>query len=161
ALARAESNLYLNYIALAWAEWQANNVDRAEQLLDRCPEPLRHWEWHYLKRLCHLELHTWPGAGGFGVAFSPDGKRLASASVHDQSVKVLDARSGKILAAFPHAGPGVAFSPDGRYLASAALELGPLGNVVENRPAGVKVWDVRTGRESLSLGGKNGQRGVV
>jgi WD40 repeat protein/serine/threonine protein kinase len=161
ALHRAESNLYLNYIALASGEWLANNVDRAEQLLDRCPEPLRHWEWHYLKRLCHLELHTWPGAGGFGVAFSPDGKRLASASVHDQSVKLLDARSGKILAAFPLAGPGVAFSPDGRHLASAALELGPLGNVLENRPAAVKVWNVRTGREELSLGGKSGHRGVV
>jgi hypothetical protein len=41
ALARAETNLYFQRIALADREWQENNVPRAEALLDECPPGLR------------------------------------------------------------------------------------------------------------------------
>jgi spectinomycin phosphotransferase len=34
-------------------------VARADEVLDDCPPALRGWEWHYLKRLCHADLHTW------------------------------------------------------------------------------------------------------
>ena len=44
---------------------------------------LRGWEWHYLKRRCRQEPFTFRGHRGwvFGVAFSPDGKHVASAGL--------------------------------------------------------------------------------
>jgi WD40 repeat protein len=56
-----------------------------------------------------------------GVAFSLDGKRLATASV-DQTAKVWDAESGKELVTLRgHSGKvnGVAFSPDRKRLATS------------------------------------------
>src|SRR5262249_29641269 len=58
ALPRADVNLYFHRIGLAHQEWLANNVGRAEKLLDECPPGLRQWEWYYLKRLCHPGLVT-------------------------------------------------------------------------------------------------------
>src|SRR5262249_36921123 len=60
ALARWKQTAYYLKTALAFNEYQANNVARAGQLLDECPEDLRHWEWHYLRRLRHSELRTVP-----------------------------------------------------------------------------------------------------
>src|SRR5262249_53605126 len=84
-----------------------------------------------------------------GVAFSPDGQRLASASGETNKrgeVKVWEAASGKLLFPFPgqalpNAVVHLAFSPDGRRLASGS---------VDNT---VKVWDLTTGQEIHSFSG--------
>ncbi|MBC7857064.1 MAG: hypothetical protein IAF94_26840 [Pirellulaceae bacterium] len=75
------------------------------RLLDLCqpaagqaggPDDLRGFEWYYWNRLAHADLFTLKGhtAALRSVAFSADGKRLASGS-DDQTVKVWDATNGK------------------------------------------------------------------
>ncbi len=73
-----------------------------------------------------METLTLKGHTGLvvSVAFSPDGRRIASGGQHGE-VKVWDAATGQeILTLSGHASPvtSVAFSPDGRRIASASFD---------------------------------------
>jgi WD40 repeat protein/serine/threonine protein kinase len=87
----------------------------------------------------------------FGLAFSPDAQRLASAC-SDGRVKIWDLNSDKKpfeLPAHASVGGSVVFSPDGRRLASSSFSFG-----WEGEPTGgeVKVWDAATGLEICTFG---------
>jgi WD40 repeat protein len=150
SLQRAGTNLYFNRIALAHHEWLDYNVARADELLAECPLHQRQWEWRYVKGLCTSNLLTLRGHadGVTSVAFSPDGRFLASATGHWESkdpgeLKIWDACTGRELVhcAGPAAVSQIAFSPDGRSLASAGLD------------GTVRCWDVQTGKEQFALRG--------
>jgi WD40 repeat protein/serine/threonine protein kinase len=144
---------YASGMGLAQRAWEENDVVRARELLEEVPKEaagtkLRGFEWYYLDRLCHSEALTLKGHAGFvaGVAFSPDGRRLATGS-SDKTVKIWDSATGKELSSLKghtYWVWSVAFSPDGQHLASGSAD-----NTV-------KIWDIATGKELLSLKGHAG-----
>jgi WD40 repeat protein/serine/threonine protein kinase len=145
---------YTARINLAQHAWEASGPDRVRDLLEQHrPKPggsdLRNFEWYFLYRLCNSDLLTLKYSGeGHGVAYSPDGKLLASAS--GQQVKVWDAQTGKELRTIKGYAASVTFSPDGKRLASASED-----NTV-------KVWDAQTGQDLLTIQGQAGLiEGVV
>ena len=126
-------------MSLASQAWDNANIRQLEELLENhWPRPgeedLRGFEWYFAWRLANESRLTLRD-GGTTVAFSPDGKLLATDSVDEKVVKLRDLSTGRQLAALPaRAVYHLVFSPDGRYLAAA----GGAGNGVA-----ATLWDLR------------------
>jgi WD40 repeat protein/serine/threonine protein kinase len=138
---------YYHRVTLAHQAWRDNEVGQADQLLDQCPIRFRHWEWHYLKRLCHPELFSLEGHGGVvtNVAFSPDGKGFAFGCA-DQTIVIRDVVTGRSrfrLTGHTFPPRSVSYSPDGKLLAS-------VGNGTTGE---LRVWDAASGKETARARG--------
>lgn len=137
---RAEGSVYYGRIARARLEHQVNNVAQSDATLDLCEPARRGWEWHFLKSLNHAELLRLDGHDGwlYRVAYSPDGRRIATAgggnpffatqgeaSIRPGQVILWDAATGRPTPTAGRAGHlvnNVAFSPDGRLVASTGYD---------------------------------------
>src|SRR5262245_12102110 len=154
----AERLLHVIRLSVALTDWQERKVAAAREKLHELPairldddqKTEDTWEYRYLDHLMnHSGQRTFRGHTEIvtSVAFSPDGKRIASGGrtaipMVPGEVKVWDAATGQALLTLRgHTTwvTSVAVSPDGKRIASAANE--------------VKVWDTATGRELLTLKG--------
>jgi WD40 repeat protein/tRNA A-37 threonylcarbamoyl transferase component Bud32 len=153
--ARAEKQLsdrrfYASEMKLASLDWEAGQISLLLQRLGQLqPKPggtdLRGFEWNYLWWKSQLDYRSFQGHENNvrGVAFSADGRHIASGS-DDRTVKVWDVATGRethTLRGHTDGVYGVAFSPDGRRIASASHDKT------------ARVWDAATGREVYTLGG--------
>ena len=153
---RLQRTLYASDMNLAQHAWEAGDIRRVRELLERHrPNPgesdLRHFEWHYLNRLCHQELLTLDGRSGPAdhVAFSPDGKRLAS--VHGLETRGQGVgRPDRARAARPR-GRG-----ERRGLQPGRQTAGHSAASLQTRGATVKMWDAQTGQELTTFKGHTG-----
>jgi WD40 repeat protein/serine/threonine protein kinase len=141
---RVEQLLYAGQIRQAQSCSENNQISLGRDALRLCPKELRGWDYAYLASTFNQNQFTLRGHAGIvtGVAFSPDGRRLASGN--SAIIKIWDAASGQDLLTLDghsNAVSSVAFSPDGRRLASGSIDQT------------IKIWDADSGQETLTLKG--------
>lgn len=149
--------LYLAHISLAQNAWATGDTDRMMGLLEQhIPKSgetdLRGFEWFYLDRLSRPDVFTLKGHTSpvQCVAFSPDGKRLASGELN-HAIKIWDVRSGREVRTLSgHTGyvTWIDFSPDGTKLASTSTIEDE--STDKEIPGQIKIWNLATGEELLS-----------
>lgn len=155
AEARTKRLLYASDMNVVQQAYDKGEYGRLSKLLEaQRPKPgekdLRGFEWRYYWWLMHRDQHTLthPGKGiVFSVAFSPEGKILASAK-EDGTIKLWDTTTWRKVTTLQGPAEGVfslAISPNGRWLAAGCL----------NKT--VQVWDVATQRVIKTLAKHKGK----
>lgn len=135
----ARQREYLANMVLAENAWDQNQIHRLAEVLEaQIPragqEDLRTFEWHYWRRLVRSGHFTLTGHTGaiWTVAYSPDGKWLASAG-DDRTIKFWDVATRRQVVSLNGHTQGVtclAFSPDGQRLATGSYD------------ATIKIWNL-------------------
>jgi hypothetical protein len=75
---RAEQALYASQLAQAQRAFDDRDLQRVSELLEQCQQDLRGWEHHHLWSRFHSKPPApEPDKKVPGVAFSPDGQRIA------------------------------------------------------------------------------------
>ena len=136
---------YFQRIALAQRDIETKNSSRAAEILNECPEELRHWEWHLL----HSRLKGVPRVIDFGgdpalwTEFHPDSRRVVVAT-RNGLLEVLDVETGKTVQSFKQSRAlvdGLTFTPDGKRLLGQASH----GLKSQANSNAMQVWNVTTG----------------
>ncbi|WP_422927789.1 protein kinase domain-containing protein [Singulisphaera sp. PoT] len=162
ALERAERNERNEHLArlqhydlqirLAQNAWDSKHVELAQELLeDQPPEKagvdLRGFEWYYLHRVCHREMEILTGhfAPVSVLAMSPVAPIIATGDTQGQILlqNFVTGQERPVRGQHGLRVAQLAFSPDGSVLASAGYDW--------NRPGFVKLWDVASGKELVTL----------
>jgi WD40 repeat protein len=142
---------YAAKLNLAQRDWQDGNTAGVLRHLEQTgPElgksDLRGFEWHYLERLCRGQGVNLLGHEDViaSVSYSPDGRRLASAS-WDGIIKIWDAATGHVIRTLTGKSPifALVVHPDGTQLASAGSDRA------------VTLWDAATGQVIRTFSGHN------
>ena len=123
-----QKHLYVADVALAATAYQRNNLLQARALSARhVPSgqnpDRRSFAWHLLDQLCHRERLVLQGhqADVFTVAYSPDGKLLATCGI-DRTVRLWNPMDGRLLFTSPLHDVELShlvFSPSGKQLAAS------------------------------------------
>jgi WD40 repeat protein len=143
---RADRNLYDSDMSLAQHRWDDGDLGGTLHLLEThqpngTGPDRRGFEWYYFWNLCKGDPRITLGEHSNIVnclAFSPDGKQLATGAVGD-SVLIRDSASGKVSRKLPERDvTSLCFSPDGQSLAISGQDR-------------MAVWNLKTEREIFKL----------
>jgi WD40 repeat protein len=141
SLRQVRAQLYFNNIHLADRYIAAGQQNAANEVLKECPEPLRDWEWRYLKRLAGGGQVPLRGHKGrvLAICYSPGGDMVATAGL-DGAVNLWDSSTGNLLrnlSGHKAGATAVCFTVRGRRLFVVSA----------GEDQAVRVWDAATGEQ--------------